>query len=203
MLENTTENKTYVSVMDGKFVVKTEKGTRNARERENKNGTKVYELQFDTIGGLLENVQDFKTENQFGIFRNIVFTLRDGAEVYSVSTPYSSRESKGILMRLPNVDLTKPIKLKIGKKEHAFTWVTQFGVTVKPMWNKENQGDLPQMVEIEVKGKRTFDDTDQMKYLFDYIQTHVVDKIPSTSTDQGFNSPALPPADLMHDDLPY
>ncbi len=203
MLENTSENRTYVSVVDGKFTIRAEKSTPKAKERQNKNGATVYELQFDTITGMLENILDHKTENQFGTFRNIVFIMRDKDELYSVSTPYSSRESKGILMRIPNVDITKPFKLKIAKKDHAFTWITQNEVTIPSKWTRECPGDLPQMIEIEIKGKRAFDDTDQMKYLFDYIQQNVISKIPSQSPDQGFNSPALPPPDLMNEDLPY
>jgi hypothetical protein len=61
------------------------------------------------------------------------------------------------------------------------------------------------MVEVEIKGKKTFDDTLQMKYLFDFIQQNVLSKINSQSTEQGFNSPPLPANDLSatDDDLPF
>ena len=205
MLENSSENRTYVSVIDGKFTIRAEKSTPKAKERQNKNGILVYELQFDTISGMLENVFDQKTENQYGTFRNIVFVIRDNSELYNVAMPYSSRESKGILMRLPNADLKKQIKFKIAKKEHAFTWLTQNDLTVPSKWTKDNPGELPKMVEVEIKGKKTFDDTLQMKYLFDFIQQNVLSKIISQSPDQGFKSPALPAIDLStsDDDLPF
>jgi len=201
MLENTSDQKTFVSTLDGKFVVKAEKGTRNAKERTTKSGATVYELQFDKISGMLQNIQDFENENENGKWRNIIITLRDADETYSVSMPYSSRESKGILYRMPNVDLTKPIKICIAKKEHPFTWVTQFGDTVKPMWTKDNPGDLPPMVETEINGKHAFDYSAQMQYLMEYIQTQVVSKIPSTV--QASSSSELPPPDFMQDDKPY
>jgi hypothetical protein len=205
MLENSSENRTYVSVIDGKFTIRAEKSTPKAKERQNKNGVLVYELQFDTISGMLENVLDQKTENQYGTFRNIVLIIRDNSELYNVSIPYSSRESKGILMRLPHADLSKQIKFKIAKKDHAFTWITQNDSTIPLKWTKENPGELPGMVEVEIKGKKTFDDTLQMKYLFDFIQQNVLSKINSQSTEQGFNSPPLPANDLSatDDDLPF
>ena len=203
MLENNNENKIYVSVYDGKFTVRTDQSNPKAKERINKNGTKIYELLFDGISGILENVQDFKTENPFGSFRNIVFTLRDKEESYLLSTPYSSRESKGILMRLPNINLKNPIKIKIAKKDHPFTWITQNDVTVPAKWTKDNPGNLPQMVKVEVKGKETFDDTEQMKFLFEFIQTNVVGKIPSTIPVQGFSSPELPTGPTHEEGLPF
>lgn len=203
MLENTSENKIFISVYDGKFTVKTDQSNPKAKERINKNGTKVFELHFDSISGFLENVQDFKTENANGTFRNIVFTLRDKEEVYSLATQYSSRESKGILMRLPNINLKNPIEIKIAKADHPFTWVTQNGVKVPLKWTKDQPGDLPQMKKIEVKGKDTYDDTEQMKFLFEYIQANVIAKIPSSSPDHVFSSPPLPSNPASEDDLPF
>jgi hypothetical protein len=203
MLENNNENKTYISVYDGKFTVKSDPSNPKAKERTNKNGAKVYELLFDSISGFLENVQDFKIENPSGSFRNIVFTIRDKEEVYSLSTPYSSRESKGILLRLPNINLKNPVKVKIAKKDHPFTWVTQDDVTVPAKWTKDNPGSLPPMVKVEIDGKENLDDTEQMKFLFEYIQTNVFAKSPSSLPVQGFSSPPLPPVSPTEDDLPF
>ena len=205
MLENSSENKTFVSIIDGRFTIRAEKNTPKAKERLNKNGVLVYELQFDTISGMLEKIIEVSTENQYGNFRNFVFIIRDGNELYNVTMPYSSRESKGFLMRLPNVDITKEIKFKIAKKEHAFTWLTQNDLTVPSKWTKDNPGELPQMIETLINGKKGFDDSEQMKFLFNFIQQNVLSKIITQSPDQGANSPQLPETNIpaVHDDLPY
>jgi hypothetical protein len=207
MLENSSENKTFVSVIDGRFTIRVEKNTPKAKERQNKNGILVYELQFDTISGILENVLDISTGNQYGTFRNIVFIIRDGNELYNVAMPYSSRESKGILMRLLNADLTKQIKFKIAKKEHAFTWLTQNDLTVPSKWTKDNPGELPQMVETLINGKKGFDDSEQMKFLFNFIQDNFISKIVARYNNQISNSPQLPETHpittAVVDDLPF
>lgn len=203
MLENTSENKVFVNVVDGKFTVRVDQTTPNAKPRTNKNNKVVYELQYDSITGHLVNIYDQVVDNEYGSFRTITFIVADADETYYINMPYSSRESKGILMRLPNANLLHAISIKIARKDHVFTWIQQQGVTIPLKWTKDQPGDLPQMVEIEAKGVKTWDDNEQMKYLVSYIQANVVAKIPSRSKDQGFNSPALPPPDLMNNDLPY
>jgi hypothetical protein len=204
MLENTSGNKTFVSTFEGKFTVKSDANNPRAKKRVNKNNVEVFELQFDTITGVIENIFDNTQEGAYGTFRNIVLIVRDGDEVYSLSVPYSSRESKGILMRLPNADITKPIKIKIGRKEHIFTWITQNEVTVPLRWTKDAPGDMPRMVQT---GDKTWDDTDQMAFLYDYIQKHVLIKptaIPDPgSTDVARNVSSLPTPTGTDEDLPF
>ena len=59
------------------------------------------------------------------------------------------------------------------------------------------------MVKVEIDGKENLDDTEQMKFLFEYIQTNVFAKSPSSLPVQGFSSPPLPPVSPTEDDLPF
>jgi hypothetical protein len=211
MLENTQSPLTFVHIVNGRFAIVVEAGTKYAVERTKKNGFKVHEQYFDTITGTIEKITDETTENEHGSWRNLVLTMTAKNETCRLNLQYSSRETKGILMRLPNADIKKPLSLKIGRKDRAFTWVTQKGETVPLKWTKDNPGELPRMEKIMMGGKETWDDTDQMDYLIKYINDNVLpitdpNHVP-TKPDQAFNSPQLPPPDLMYnadrDDLPF
>ena len=96
--------------------------------------------------------------------------------------PFSSGTASSFIKALPNVDLSKDVKLspkmeeKDGKKKTTL-FVNQGGKAAKWFWTKDNPGDLPQMKKIKIKGKESWDDSDQLEYFENYIKEEILPKI--------------------------
>jgi hypothetical protein len=100
--------------------------------------------------------------------------------------PLSSGPAKSFLSALPNLDLTKMTKL-IPKREEkdgvARTKIllSQNNAGVKWAFTKDNPGEMPPMKKIKVKGKETWDDTDQLEF-FEALVTKYNDKLKAHGT---------------------
>ena len=108
MLKTNKSRNIYISIIGGKFTVKTDKADSQAILRINKNGQEVWERHYDTVTGTIKNIEHETTE--YG--DNLVLTLNDTLETYILKLPKYSRLENGFLQRLPNIDLTKEIDLE-------------------------------------------------------------------------------------------
>ena len=177
-LENFSSGKIYLSIADGKLVRQFREATPDTKERINKNGKQVFEQTFDAIVGRLTGVS--KKENDYGIF--IEIGLTDGKDNYNISTQFSGRYSSSFLKALPNINLSKDVRLlpwsmidskDASKKVTGITLYQNDGngwVKVAPFYTKEDPKGLPQMKQVTLKGKTQWDDTEMMQFLFDSAQ---------------------------------
>lgn len=199
-LENFSSGKVFLSIADGKLVRSFREATPETKERINKNGKQVFEQSFDAIVGRLTSVG--KKENDYGIF--IEIGLTDGKDNYSISTQFSGRYSSSFLKALPNIDLSKDVRLlpwsmidknDPSKKVTGITLYQNDGngfVKVPPFYTKEDPKGLPQMKQVTLKGKTQWDDTEMMDFLFDAAKNCFQQ-----------TSPASPSVTSLPEDAPF
>ena len=173
----------YLSFMSGKFVQRVDENTSGAVPRvleKGKNaGTTVYELHYDTYEG---QIYKMETEaSQFGqrlhVFIDISTELEPDTKV-KLSLPLSSGPAKGLLSRLPKLDLVKDVVLKgyhIKNEEtgryNAYLVPYQDGQKITPYFTKDNPNGLPSMEKIKVKGQDVWDDSKQLEFYEELISS--------------------------------
>ena len=169
-LQKNSGGATYLSIADGKIVRNHKEAKQGVTvSRTTKTGKTVHEEKFDSITGRIVGLKTH--ENDFGKQWHLTFT--DGEDSYIVTMPYSSRYSTSFLKALPNIDLSKDVKLmpwSMTDKQDASKKVTgitmwQDGNKVAPAFTKDEPNGLPQMKQVKVKGQMTWDDSDMMEFL--------------------------------------
>ena len=190
-LGNST-TQTYLGVADGKIVRRFQEPTANSKQRTNKTGKIVHEEFYDYVEGLITSIVVKDTD--WGKFWNV--TLVDGNETYQLQFQYSGGNAQSFLKALPNVDLTKIVKLRPrvqidGDKKRTSIMIIQNDQAIKWFWTKDNPGDLPPLRKVKIKGVEQWDDSDVMDYLENYVKSR---QMPS----------APPPVNAQEDeDMPF
>lgn len=176
-LENRSEGK-YITILGGKLCRKVDENTPNAIPRINKLGKQVYELFYDSFTGTLINIKT--QEGEYG--KNWIFIFRDGEDVWNLQLGYSNSYATALLKMLPNIDVTKPIKLspsvkEVDGKNKSSLFVNQDGQHIKHAYTRENPNGMPDMEEILVKGVKTWDDTKRIQFLDNMVKTEILPKL--------------------------
>jgi hypothetical protein len=132
--------------------------------------------------GMIKNVQ-FK-DGDYGT--QLIVTIENDGEIAHLQMPLSSNPASGFLKALPNVDASVAVKFspkmeeKDGKRKTSL-FLSQGGKGVKWYWTKDNPADLPPLKKIKVKGKETWDDSDQIDYLKAYVNDQFLPKLSGES----------------------
>lgn len=168
----------YLAVADGKIVRRTKEPTATSKERITKTGKIVHEEHYDYVMGLIVDIAT--RENEYGKFWNVV--LLDGSEKYTLQFQYSGGNASSFLRALPNVDLSKPVKMiprvQIDKdKKRSSIVMVQGENAIRWKWTKDNPGDMPTLRKVKVKGIEQWDDSDMMEYLEKYVFTEIKPKL--------------------------
>jgi hypothetical protein len=173
-LENFSSGKKFLSIADGKLVQTFKEAQPGTKERINKNSKVVHEMHYDAIVGEITAIG--KKENDYGIFLTV--DIKDGEDIYQISTQFSGRYSSSLLKALPNINLANPVRLlpwsMIDKNDASrkITGITLYQhdgngwVKIAPFYTKDEPNGLPEMVKVKIKGKESWDDTDMMDFLF-------------------------------------
>jgi len=164
----------YYNISNGKVCRQFNSPTDTSKERVNKTGKTVHEEFFDFMEGRIVDI-DTK-DSEYG--KSWLVTLEDEDGRYILQMPYSSGYSSAFLKTLPNVDLTEPVKLvpKLtieGDKKKTTLFINQGGVGLKHFYTKDNPNGIPQLQQVKIKGKMTYDDSEIMEFL----EAMVVDEI--------------------------
>jgi hypothetical protein len=182
---NQSQNKgVFLSITNGKLVRQFASATDKSVSRVNKMGREVHEEFYDSLSGYLT---DLKTkESEYGKFW--VITIKDDSVYYNLEMKYSSGYATSFLKALPNANLSEVInitpKLVIdGDKKQSVVFISQNGKGLKHFWTKDTPRELPPMVKVKVRGVETWDDTDRMDYLEDYVKLSILPKIKPTLQD--------------------
>ena len=186
-------NTIYLSVADGNLVRSYKEANANTNQRVTKTGKFVHEERFKDLTAKLVGAET--KENDFG--KQWCLKFQDGEETYIVNMPYSSRYSASFLKALPNIDLSKNVKFMpwsmVDKNDPAkkVTGVTMYQndgngmVKIAPAFTKDAPNGLPEMKQIKVKGKVTWDDSDMTEFL-ENVAKECFAKIATASTnDEG------------------
>lgn len=168
----------YITILGGKFCVRVADGTPGATARVNKLNKTVYEVFYDSFTGKLVNIRT--KDGEYG--KSWEFDFKDGGEVYTLQLSYSNSYATNLLKILPNVDLTKEMKVQPSQKiedgkTKSSLFVSQDGVTLKHAYTKDVPNGLPQMVETTVRGQKVWDDTDRLAFLQEMVDRDILPKL--------------------------
>lgn len=189
-LENREGGK-YITILGGKFCVRVSADTKGAVDRVNKMGKTVHEVFYDSFTGKLINIRT--RDSEYG--KQWEFDFKDGAEVYTLQLSYSNSYATNILKMLPNVDLTKEMKVQPAQKiedgkTKSSLFISQNGVTLKHAYTKDVPNGLPPMVETTVRGQKVWDDTDRLAFLQAMVERDILPKLPRETASASDNDEA-------------
>jgi hypothetical protein len=192
------------------------KVTRNAMEGEagavkvekmkEGKGTGEYrmEIQSDTITGYIVGFRS-NTHPQWGTTLSVIMDMKDGKSTM-LQMKEGDRYWRALLMRLPNIDTSKPVKFKPydwmppgENKRKIGVVIEQGGVKVPPAWTRENPGQLPPPTRPVVKGKETYDFYDQDQWLINTVLLPIATTLGGMSTTSTTAATENPPDGHMDD----
>lgn len=199
------EGGNYITIFNGKFCIRVSEGTAGAVSRVNKLLKTVHEKFYDSFTAKLVGIKT--QDGAYG--KQWVFSFKDKGDIYHLNLGYTNGFAKQLLKILPNVDLTKEMKLspsvkEVDGKNKSSLFVNQDGVPVKHAYTKDNQNGLPQMELIKVKGVEQWDDTKQMEFLEEMVNTQIVPKLPkaeATASAPASTGSAQESADALASEL--
>jgi len=171
----------YLTIQGGSIARRVPEPTATSKTRQLESGKVINEELYSSIEGHISGIST--KEGTYGKELHICFTED---QKYDLQVPLSSGPAKSFLSALPNLDLTKMTKL-IPKREEkdgvARTKIllSQNNAGVKWAFTKDNPGEMPPMKKIKVKGKETWDDTDQLEF-FEALVTKYNDKLKAHGT---------------------
>ena len=179
-LGNSEARAAFITIGNGKMCRQVQEPSATPIERVNKNGKTVHEEFYDSLTGRIVSIEA-KDDGDFGKKWEVLLEDRAG-ERFKLKMSYISGYSGAFLKTLPNVDLSKEVTLipnlkeEDGKKKTTM-FVKQDGRALKHFYNRDNRHGLPEMVQVKVKGKMTWDDSDQMEFLENMVMTEIVPKL--------------------------
>ena len=178
MAVGNSTNATFYSISNGKICRQFTSPDDETKERTNMNGKVVHEKFYDFIDGQIVDITT--KESDYG--KSWIVTLIDEGGSYQLQMPYSSGYASAFLKTLPNVDLSKPVKLIpkleiVNDKKKTTLFVTQGGSPVKWFYTKEHPNDMPTLVKKRVKGKDVWDDSDMMEFLDEMVENEIKPKL--------------------------
>ena len=181
-LENSTQGR-FITILGGKFCQRVPEGTEGAIQRTNKIGKVVFEKFYDFFVGKLVGIKT--QEGPYG--KNWVFSFRDNADTYHLQLSYSNSFATAFLKMLPNVDLTKEMKVspsvkEVDGKNKSTLFINQVNATgvmapIKHAYTKDNKNGLPDMEPVVVKGVQVWDDTKRLAFLQAMVERDILPKL--------------------------
>jgi len=168
----------YITILGGKFSVRTNKENPEAIERVNKVGNTVYEVFYDSFTGKIVNIRT--RDGEYG--KSWEFDFQDGGEIYTLQLSYSNSYATNILKMLPNIDLSKEMKVQPSQKMEdgktkSSLFISQDGVTLKHAYTMAEPNGLPPMVQIVVKGQTVWDDTERLAFLQEMVDRDIIPQL--------------------------
>lgn len=141
----------YLRVADGKIVETVDAGTEGAVERTTKSGKVVHERLDDYVDGTITAMFMRSHEYNGKELHELCIRLQDVDEYYQLSLQVGNRYWVAFAMRLPNLDLSKPMRFcpyhfipKGENKPISGMNIFQNNNKIAPKWSKTEPGDLPQ-----------------------------------------------------------
>lgn len=180
MATGQTTHAAYYSISNGKICQSFKTMVEGAIERTTKTGKKTFEKFYDYIDGIITNIET--RENEYG--KSWILSLLDEETGHTqiLQFNYSSGYASAFLKALPNVDLSSKMKItpKLtveGDKKKTTVFINQHGHACKWAFTKDNPNGLPELKQIKVKGKVTWDDSDVMEFLENIVKTSILPKL--------------------------
>ena len=209
-LEQRAEGK-FITILGGKFCQRVQEGEPGAVTRVNKLGKTVHERFYDSFTGKLVSIK--VQDGTYGKTWN--FGFKDKEDLYTLQLSYSNSFATAFLKMLPNIDLSKEMKVSPSVKEvegknRSTLFVNQDGVAIKHAYTKDNPNGMPDMEQITVKGVPVWDDTKRIEFLHNMVDTTILPKLgivaPTVSeASKAFDAVGADEAsdEINPDDIPF
>jgi hypothetical protein len=183
-LEN-REGGNFITILNGKFCQRVQEGVAGSVQRVNKLGKTVYEKFYDSFTAKLIGIRT--QDGAYG--KNWVFDFQDKGEIYHLNLSYSNSFATAFLKMLPNLDLTKEMKLSPSTKEvdgknKSSLFINQDGLTVKHAYTRENPNGMPDLKQITIKGQLMWDDTERIEFLHAMVERDIIPKLPKREVSE-------------------
>lgn len=190
----------FITILGGKLCQRVPEGTEGAVKRVNKLGNTVYEKFYDSFTGHLIDIK--VQDGTYGKTWNFVFM--DKEEPYTLQLSYSNSFATALLKILPNIDLTKEMRISPSVKEvdgrnRSTLFVNQDGKVLKHAYTRENPNGLPPMEQVTVKGVLQWDDTARLIFLQNMIDTFIMPKLADSKVKNFLSQ--LPPAEPEEEEI--
>jgi hypothetical protein len=189
------EKKTYLKIAMGKIRERSDSSNPNAVKREYKDNDDnikvVYEIVDDWVEGYIKDLNIHNTD-EYGSFYNL--HIEDGEDRFVLQFKCESSVANSIIVKLPNVDLNKKVKIipyyfeEEGRTKTPVV-LMQGGEKVENYWTKENPGNLTPFPDTdgmdERKRKRVIKMamTERLEEMEQYVLENVFNNIPDTNTE--------------------
>lgn len=174
----------YLSIQSGKIAHRQPEATATSKARTLESGKVIHEELYDSMEGVIKNIS-FK-DGDYGT--QLIVQVDNDGEIANLQMALSSNPSGSFLKSLPNIDPTKAVKFspkmeeKDGKRKTSL-FINQNGQSVKWAWTKDNPGELPTLKKIKIKGKDTWDDSEQIEFLQNYVNNVFLPKLKGGAVD--------------------
>ena len=174
-LQNSQESVIFLQIANGKIVRQSKTPVEGSVARINKLGREVFELFYDSLTGV---IKDIKTrESEYG--KSWIVNVNSDGKNYQLEFNYSSGYATTFLKALPNVQFSQPVTLSPkliieGDKKKSVLFISQDGKGLKHYFTKDNPNGLPDLKKIKIKGKESWDDSDRMEFLEQYVQDNII-----------------------------
>lgn len=175
---DTRQTGNFITILGGKLCQRVSEDTIGAVKRTNKLGNVVYEKFYDSFTGKLIDIK--VQDGAYGKTWNFVF--KDKEEPYTLQLSYSNSFSTALLKMLPNIDLTKEMKISPSVKEidgvnRSSLFINQDGKAMKHAYSRENPNGMPDMEQVTVKGVLVWDDTKRLEFLDKMVHETILPKL--------------------------
>lgn len=211
---NNNDNFQFAQIVQGEFHVKVNSDTQGAIMRKNKNDVEVHELIYNEIEGVF--LHEFEvTESDFG--KQLKIYLRDEEnkdKFFVIQVPLNSGYAFSILNRAKQVDLLKPVTVKVfdieneakdgGKpfKTKSIT-LSQNSEKVNKSWDKDNNPVPKPSPILDKKGNpivkngyEQYDYSEKEAYLENYVNETLVPAMKEVIKDVYMEKPVLENVDI-------
>jgi len=153
----------YLSVSDGKLVQSVSQQTEDSVSRVNKSGKTVHEVFWRDWTGTILGIE--KREHPYG--EDWCITVHDGTQKAVIKMQVGSRYATEFAKRVPNLDLTKEVRImpwslvdEATQKKKTGIALYQDGIKVAPYYTKDSAEQMPNLNQVKVSGKMVWDSTD-------------------------------------------
>lgn len=197
-LGNSGDGRIFINTFQGNFTTRANSETEGAVKRTNKNNKLVYENHFNIMKDVLIQEFEKRASEEYGDSWNIKLAHAKSDETYTLTLPYSGRLTMGVFFRLPNLDINKPMNLRLfwfADEEKAALVIYQNDQKVEAFWTKDNKGDMPELEQVTVNNKPVWDSSKRMVFIENYLETVVKPKMndieagqPDLSTGNGLHA---------------
>lgn len=181
--QSQSESVVFLGIANGKIVRQFKDKTEKSVSRVNKMGREVHEEFYDSLTGILKDVST--KESEYGKF--LLVKMESEGVLYQIEMNYSGGYSASFLKTIPNADLGKEFtltpKLTIdGDKKKSVIFLNQMQKGLKWFFTRDNPNGMPELAKIKVKGKDTWDDSDRMEFLENYVKSNILPKLNNKSS---------------------